>query len=245
MKTLLATIALAFATVSTAAELRLESPVHRVALVELYTSEGCSSCPPADRWIAGLLDDPRLWRELVPVAFHVDYWDDIGWPDRFADPAHADRQRSYARGGHLSAVYTPGWLVAGREWRTWFRRPVLALGRGPQVGRLAIRVEGDAFSAAFSPEHSPASDLQLHVAVLGFGLSTEVRAGENRGRRLEHDFVVLGHRRLPLAAARGRFTAKGALPPRRIEAPRLGLAAWVSAADDPRPLQAVGGWLGD
>ncbi len=66
--------------------LHLASGDTRVNLLELYTSEGCSSCPPADRWLSGLRQDPRLWRQLVPVAFHVDYWDGIGWPDRFASP---------------------------------------------------------------------------------------------------------------------------------------------------------------
>ncbi len=87
-----------------AAPLQFTSPETRVTLLELYTSEGCSSCPPADRWLSGLRDDPRLWREVVPVAFHVDYWDAIGWPDRFASAAHSERQRTYARSGHVGSV---------------------------------------------------------------------------------------------------------------------------------------------
>ena len=78
-----------FATHASAASLQASSGEKRVTLVELYTSEGCSSCPPAEAWMNQLQDDPRLWREIVPVAFHVDYWDYIGWPDRFAVPAHS------------------------------------------------------------------------------------------------------------------------------------------------------------
>ena len=100
---------------------RIESPAHRVALVELFTSEGCSSCPPADRWLSELKHDERIWDRLVPVAFHVDYWDYIGWPDRFATKAFGERQRNYARGGNVASVYTPGFVVHGEEWRGWFR----------------------------------------------------------------------------------------------------------------------------
>ena len=117
---------------------RLESPGPRVSLLELYTSEGCSSCPPADRWVSKLRDDPRLWHEVVPVAFHVDYWDYIGWPDRFASPAFGARQREYARTRHVSTVYTPGLVLAGEEWRSWFFAPVLRVDTDEKAGRLTL-----------------------------------------------------------------------------------------------------------
>jgi hypothetical protein len=104
-------------TAAIAQPLVIQSPEGRVSLLELYTSEGCSSCPPADRWLSTLRDDPRLWRLVVPVAFHVDYWDYLGWRDRFADPAHAERQRTLAGQGLLSTVYTPGLVLDGKEWR--------------------------------------------------------------------------------------------------------------------------------
>ena len=86
----------------------------RVNVLELYTSEGCSSCPPADRWLSGLKQDDRLWREIIPIAFHVDYWNYIGWQDRFSSPVYSERQRHYARNKGLSTVYTPGFLLNGR-----------------------------------------------------------------------------------------------------------------------------------
>jgi len=89
------------------------SPGPRV--IELYTSEGCSSCPPADRWLAALASQPQLWARYVPLAFHVDYWDALGWPDRFASRRHTARQRAYARNGRLSQVYTPAFVVGGNE----------------------------------------------------------------------------------------------------------------------------------
>ena len=224
--------------------LRLESPGPRVSLLELYTSEGCSSCPPADRWISKLREDPRLWREVVPVAFHVDYWDYIGWPDRFASPAFGARQREYARTRRVSTVYTPGFVLAGEEWRTWFFRPALNVDNTENAGKLTLDVDGQQASMSFAPSTPVAGSLDLHVAVLGFDLKTEVRAGENGGRTLEHDFVVLGYRTLPTTRDKALHTAEFTLPPVKAESDRKAVAAWLSAPGDPWPVQVVGGWLG-
>ena len=74
-----------------------ESSTEQVGLLELYTSEGCSSCPPADEWLSQLKENPGVWSQFIPIALHVDYWDYIGWKDRYASPSHAQRQRQYAR----------------------------------------------------------------------------------------------------------------------------------------------------
>ncbi len=224
---------------------RIQSPAGQVMLLELFTSEGCSSCPPADRWLSGLVDDPRLWRQVVPVAFHVDYWDSIGWPDRFAHPAFSERQRMHARGGVVRSVYTPGFVARGEEWRGWFRRPVLDVASPPPAGILSLDVDTATgrIDGRYTAAHALDGPLELHVALLGFDLQTEVRAGENEGRTLRHDFVVLGHARVPLDGASPRFHAATTLPDARVDAPRRALAAWVSRANDTRALQAAGGWL--
>jgi hypothetical protein len=220
-----------------------QSSNRQVSLLELYTSEGCSSCPPADRWLSDLKRDPRLWRRLVPVAFHVDYWDSIGWPDRFAAAAYGDRQRFYASQGLTRTVYTPGFFLNGAEWRQWFSRQELALDATPAVGRLRLTVTAGQVDADFDPAEAVAEPLELHVAVLGFDLSTRVQAGENRGRTLRHDFVVLGHEQVAMKPRDNRFIRRVELPKARFPAPQRALAAWVSRFGDPRPLQAVGGWL--
>ena len=92
---------------STTKQHSFSSSVERVALVELYTSEGCSSCPPADRWLSQLNSSDKLWDNFVPVAFHVDYWDYIGWKDRFASKAYSQRQRRYAKEQGERTVYNP------------------------------------------------------------------------------------------------------------------------------------------
>lgn len=246
MGTKLRTFALACAAVFfsfTATAESFTSPNSRVSLLELYTSEGCSSCPPADEWVSELKTDPRLWRELVPVAFHVDYWDYIGWPDRFATADFGDRQRRYAASGTVKSVYTPGLVVNGGEWRAWFRNPKLKLEHAENVGPLQLEVNDTGVSARFEPAQSTAGALELHVAVLGFDMSSQVQSGENSGRRLNHDFVVLGHQVQDLQQIGREYFVNTTLPQIRHDAARKAVAAWVSEAGQPHPLQAVGGWL--
>src|SRR6267154_5087398 len=89
----------------------------RTHLLELYTSEGCSSCPPAEAWLGDLRDAPGLWRDFVPVAFHVVYWDQLGWRDRFASKEYTARQYAYSAAWGSDTVYTPGFVLDGAEWR--------------------------------------------------------------------------------------------------------------------------------
>jgi len=92
------------------------SGASRASLLELYTSEGCSSCPPADRWLSGLRGRDDLLGRLVPLAFHVDYWNDLGWEDRFAKPEYSARQGSISRRNRSRSVYTPQFVLDGRDW---------------------------------------------------------------------------------------------------------------------------------
>jgi hypothetical protein len=221
---------------------RFESGAGRVQLVELFTSEGCSSCPPADRWLSKLKQHDGLFRDFVPFAFHVDYWNYIGWPDRFASATFSERQREYARSGNIGTVYTPGFVVAGREWRGWFRRPVLENRQAVLIGNLTLDVTGTRYVARVEPrvqlEHP-----KLEIALLGFGLRTQVKAGENAGRMLAHDFVVLAHRRKNLERDGSAWTVSGMLPSSNVIAGRYAVAAWMTASSNPAPLQAVGGYL--
>ena len=227
-----------------ATSLTLHSGPERVSVLELYTSEGCSSCPPADRWLSTLRDDPRLWRELVPVAFHVDYWDRLGWVDRFASSAHSERQHRHAQARRMRTIYTPGLFLDGEEWRGWFHAKTLSLEPRRAAGELALELQGREISARYSSASAIAgAPLELHVAVLGFDLRTQVQAGENRGRELTHDFVVLAHDVVPMTRADSTMTAQTTLRALVEQPPRAALAVWVSLSHDPAPLQAVGGWL--
>lgn len=215
-----------------------ESGAKQVPLIELYTSEGCSSCPPADRWLSSLGDSDGLWRNFVPVAFHVDYWDYIGWQDPFASQEYSQRQRRYAREFSEPTVYTPGVRKTGKEWRRWYFSGAPAEPTVNTVGRIRIEVDSTGqFSASF-PTDNPTA--QLNVAVLGMGISSEVKRGENRGKTLRHDFVVLGLSRFATAQP-GSW--RGRIPQPQQQAPEVAIAAWVTENGSQVPLQATGGYL--
>jgi hypothetical protein len=240
------------------AALQFDSGPRPVALLEMFSSQGCSSCPAAERWMSTLKQDPRLWRQLVPVVFHVDYWDYLGWRDPFASMKHSQRQRRYHLHQRCKAVYTPGFMLAGSEWRDWFNRrelptdlpghlsnqvPKAAFGFSTastatsDVGRLKIEVENGQYSARFI-RNADNRGLVFNIALLGFDQVTDIGAGENRGRRLPQDFVVLVHH----TETADKPMWKGSLPASPLPGKKA-VAFWVSHGNDPAPLQATGGWL--
>ena len=220
----------------------LHSGEQRVALVELFTSEGCSSCPPADRWLSALKDEPGLWKDYVPVAFHVDYWDYIGWKDRFARGEYGTRQRRYAEEGGARFVYTPGVFLQGVAWQDW-RAGTPPRTDASRVGNLRVEVENGVAEIRFDDARPAPGHLTAHVALLGMDLETAVRRGENRNRKLHHDFVALNVVSIPLSITESGLAATTPLPDIGSEAESIALAAWVSEAGAQRPVQAVGGWL--
>jgi len=215
----------------------------RVALIELYTSEGCSSCPPADRWVSRLKTNPALWTKFAPVAFHVDYWDQIGWRDRFARADYGDRQRRYAAESGTRAVYTPGVFRNGKEWHGWRTGTAPILQPSSTVGELSIRIDRHQIAALFYPTEMHREELQLHIVVLGMNLETRVRAGENKGRSLRHDFVVLGMTSVSLTRSGAAYRVTTGLPETENEADSRALVAWVSETTSQAPIQSVGGFL--
>jgi hypothetical protein len=174
----------AFAGATTAAVCEARATATAPTVVELYTSEGCSSCPPADRWLSGL----KPGTDLIALAFHVTYWDRLGWPDRFALPQATARQYELARVAGSSQVYTPQVVVAGRDWRDWPRLPKPATAP-PPVGLVLAR-DGESVTATVSPATSGGSRLAGYWAVVEDRHESHVKAGENRGETLKHDHVV-------------------------------------------------------
>jgi len=232
---LVLTLALLQTTGALAGKLAFNSGPRQVKLLELYTSQGCSSCPPAERWLNELVEDEALWSGIVPLAFHVDYWDYLGWKDKYARPENAERQRAYARLERARGVYTPGMFVNGREWRGWILRAnPRASDKVP--GNLSVTVENNEVDATFEAETSP---YELHVALLGFGIETNVERGENRNSTLRQEFVVLGHQWYQ--SSNGSWHVP--LPRADTKADRYGIAVWLSTPGNPTPLQATGGWL--
>ncbi|MFT4615293.1 MAG: hypothetical protein ACI9NT_002446 [Bacteroidia bacterium] len=217
--------------------LTFSSGQQQVHLLELYTSEGCSSCPPADAWLATLREHPQLWERIVPVAFHVDYWNYLGWKDPLSSHDNSRRQRQYKREGAVNAVYTPGFVYSGQEWRDWFSSKELPQ-HNAVAGSLTVSIDNGRLAASYNTG-ATTQTLQLQVALLGFDLTTAVRGGENRGKDLTHQFAVLAHE--AIVSKNNRWSLP--LPKTDLTPERLGLAVWVTTPDSQQPLQATGGWL--
>ncbi len=159
-------------------------------VIEVYTSEGCSSCPPADVWASNLKDSAAQGKAVVQ-AFHVGYWDYIGWVDRFASPAHTTRQREIASINKLRSIYTPQVVRNGQDWPDWHGLAGKAAAPG-EPARVALAVQsasGTAFEATVTPTDT-ATPWAAYWSVTEHGHNSKVSAGENKGEFLKHDFVV-------------------------------------------------------
>ncbi len=183
-----------------ATECRVTSGLQSAALVELYTSEGCSSCPPADRWLSSFAQRPGT-QGVVPIAFHVSYWDYIGWKDVFADERYTERQRALAKATGARMVYTPQVMLEGRDFPGWDDARAVAkaiAAANGMMSRAQIDIAWKPPSEAGASGTATATlrpgvkadDLALFVAITQNGLSSRVTAGENRGEKLAHSFVA-------------------------------------------------------
>lgn len=243
----LATVLLAVTTpVIAGAACEVRSGPHMAALIELYTSEGCSSCPPADRQLMQLNSVLDASAEAVPLAWHVGYWDRLGWTDRFAQDRFAERQAGLAQANRQRTVYTPEFFVAGAEIRSWRRslrdvvrdvnaRPALA------AIRLHAAVSPGRILALDAAATAPADNnaAVLYLAVAENGLASEVKAGENTGATLRHDHVVrawLGP--FPLSGGKAQVRREVALPA-GWQRDRLEAAAFVQDERSGEVLQAL------
>lgn len=222
------------------------SAATRATVIEFFTSEGCSSCPLADRWLSGFVGKLASPSPVIPLAFHVDYWDYIGWRDRFASPKNTARQNERIGSNRSSFAYTPQTFVDGHDSSLWrqARFPgelpsstVLAPGANLTLrvetnseGRIAVELE----SKLLQP--GDAGHAVAYIALYENGLSSDVRAGENAGHQLHHDFVVrewagpfpVGDKNIGHVFSRPDVVAENA-----------GIAAVVELADGSRLLQAV------
>ena len=180
---LMALAAQAASAAQAAAACTAASGAHPPTVVELYTSEGCSSCPPADRWLSTLKGRP----DVLALAFHVTYWDRLGWPDRYATPEATARQRELARLAGSSQVYTPQVRVDGRDWKIWPKLPAPAADSAISV---VLQREGETVTAQIAATPGTAGLRAGDGAVLEDGHQSAVKAGENAGETLRHDHVV-------------------------------------------------------
>lgn len=226
--------------------LLLESGSKPATVLELYTSQGCSSCPPAERWLSSFVDHPSLWEDIIPINFHVDYWDYLGWKDPFGMAGFSERQRQYRQLGHSRNVATPGFVVNGKGWNGWFRKK--GVPNKPSLVNVTLKAVIDKKMASIAFEREGNKKTRVHVAILGFGIKIPIKYGENRGLELTHDFVVIGYDSRLLQGINGDFSADMLLPAINNESmkaavKRRSVVVWVSEQSDVAPIQAVAGWL--
>ena len=209
-------------------------------VVELYTSEGCNSCPPADRWLSGLKAEP----DVVALAFHVDYWDRLGWKDRFASPAFTQRQARQQASSGARFSYTPQVLLDGADRPDWPRLGATLAARGvAPVAKVEVTLwrEGNHFSATVSALNGAPARLAAYWAVTEQGHVSSVKAGENEGVTLRHDHVVREY--LPVPAwgpkpdAGTTLAFEPATPVDPAHAREVNLV--IVNADSGRPVQAL------
>jgi hypothetical protein len=252
LATIAVTLAFAFTFAARAAEpaCSTTSGPRTTALVELYTSEGCDSCPAADHWLSSLFGHGFRPDQVVPLALHVDYWDYIGWKDPFAKGEFSVRQRKLAQMKRPVVVYTPQVLLQGLDFRGWsggeFSEQVMRINSRPARARLALAirtVDRDAIHAELSAmliDSAERKNAAVYLAAYENKLASDVAAGENRGKRLEHDFVVrewigpIGFgESLKLEEKRALALLRGANPK------NLGVAAFVQNRATSDVLQAL------
>lgn len=209
-------------------------------VLELYTSEGCSSCPPADRWLSSL----KGRSDVLALAFHVTYWDRLGWPDRFALPEGTARQHQLAQLAGSRQVYTPQVVANGKDWPQWHRSaargPLAALAATPitiKLQRYGQQVAAEVGALPGRPAGTP-DTLSGYWAVLEDQHESKVRAGENAGETLRHDHVVRLYKPVPNWAAEKGASLQVNVGPGSPANPRRTVFVVTDPATQ-RPVQAV------
>ncbi len=211
----------------------------RVPLLELYSSESCSSCPPADEWISTFVDKPNLWKTFVPIVFHVDYWNHLGWKDGLSSEAMTARQREVAQTWAEASVYTPAVVLDGKEWRQWRNAEVPdQTSSVPYDVSLSI-YQNDDGSFVVTGKRKDSGPVVIRMALLGMQLSSKVTNGENSGKLLKHNFVVLDWSKKP--AGGKTFEERFEFKPKDIK--KLAVVAWIESPSSPKAIQATGGFL--
>lgn len=163
----------------------------RPVVVELYTSQGCSSCPPAD----ALFDQLNEHDDVIAIAMHVDYWDYIGWKDEFGDPVHADRQRAYAAKAGRRSIYTPEIIVNGQTDIVGAKAMALSMAIADhrsdpvyttlktQRSGASLRVQADVPSTSMGP-------MEIHVLHVKPTHTSKITRGENRGKTIRYTNIA-------------------------------------------------------
>jgi hypothetical protein len=180
-----------------------EQPV----LVELFTSQGCSSCPPADELLRKIAKDPNLHGRAIPLAYHVDYWDHLGWRDPFSSRAWSERQGEYARALHLDGAYTPQVVIDGSRQMVGsssiqIYSAIEDESKRASDGSIELQKDGEEVVVR---GNAPRGGVDVMVVAFENGATTNVLAGENGGRTIANDAIVRRLSRVATLPSAGGF----------------------------------------
>ncbi len=226
-------------------------PARVPVLVELFTSEGCSSCPPADALLARLQrDQPVPNADIIVLEEHVDYWDNLGWHDRFSSHQITDRQSSYARRLRLDDIYTPQMVVDGTDQFTGndSAHALRAIAQAAHTPKLNLTLSPVTFdgthlsgTVSLSPSPAPPSNADLYVAVVESTASTQVQRGENGGHTLQHVSIVRALQRIGTPANASQFTLEilQSPPPKDTSPANIRVVIFIQHANQGAVVAAV------
>jgi len=220
-----------------------ESKENRVNIIELYTSQGCSSCPPADKWLSKLKKDPNLFKDFIPMAFHITYWDFIGWKDIFAKKLHDNRQRYYSnKVWKKNSVYTPQFIINAKEYKRWFSNQSFPIFENKYGGDLKVNFNNNKIKVSYFNKNIKNQKIYLNIGILGFNYNIDIKRGENKYKTLEHDFVMLNHIQKFAEIKNNRLNINTNLLNIEKNTNKKALVIWLSNYDSDI-LQATGGYI--
>ena len=206
-----------------------QSNENRTNIIELYTSQGCSSCPPADKWLSNLKNHPKLFVDFIPMAFHITYWDYIGWKDIFAKKLHDNRQRYYSnKVWKKNLVYTPQFVINAKEYRKWFSNKSFPKFENSYGGKLIANLNKNNLHISYFNKNIENEKVYLNIALLGFDYQIDIRRGENKYKLLKHDFVVLEHIQMFANIKNNRLNYITKIPNIKEKNKEHAIAIWIS-----------------
>lgn len=220
-----------------------QSKEDRVNIIELYTSQGCSSCPPADKWLSNLKEHPKLFKDFIPMAFHITYWDFIGWKDVFAKKQYDSRQRYYSnKVWKKNSVYTPQFITNAKEYKRWFSNQNFPEFKKQYGGNLKINLDNNKLEVSYFNKNIKHKKVYLNIGILGFNYNIDIKRGENKYKTLEHDFVILNHIQKFAEIKNNKLDISQTIQDLKKIKNKKALVVWLSTYDSDI-LQSTGGYI--
>jgi hypothetical protein len=234
-----------FSSTVIAEDITFSSSTNKAQLIELYTSQGCSSCPIAEHKLSQLVTHSDLWSKIIPIAFHVDYWDYLGWKDLYSNASNTQKQKQHYQLGNISNIYTPGFVVDGKEWRGFFKGENFPAKTTTKSGKLSLTLNttSNKVEMAFNNQTNILPN-SCHFALMSFD-KVHIKAGENSGLALQQDFAAIATQSSKIQFKNDHYVCAASMDNIKhisLKQQKLALVGWVSSSTL-QPIQATGGWL--